>query len=36
MTTITDVKGEDAHEIFKWANKNYGKSANLNGIFIKF
>ena len=21
-----DVKGENAHEIYKWAKKNYGKS----------
>ena len=27
MTTITDVKGNDAHEIFKWAKKNHGNSA---------
>ena len=27
LTTITNVKGEKAHEIFKWAEKNYGKSA---------
>ena len=27
MTTITEVKGENSHEIFKWAKKNYGKSA---------
>ena len=27
LTTITDVKGSDAHEIFKWAKKNYGLSA---------
>ena len=27
MTTITEVKGENSHEIFKWAEKNYGKSA---------
>ena len=27
MTTITDVKGENSHELFKWAEKNYGKSA---------
>ena len=27
MSVITDVKGENAHEIFKWAKKNYGKSA---------
>ena len=27
MSAITDVKGENAHEIFKWAEENYGKSA---------
>tara|TARA_B100001057_G_scaffold212251_1_gene212630 strand:- start:1513 stop:2058 length:546 start_codon:yes stop_codon:yes gene_type:complete len=27
LSTITDVKGENAHEIFKWAKENYGKSA---------
>ncbi len=27
MTAITNVKGENAHEIFKWAEKNHGKSA---------
>ena len=27
MSTITNVKGDDAHEIFKWAKKNYGSSA---------
>ena len=27
LTTITDVKGSDAHEIFKWAENNFGKSA---------
>ena len=27
MTKITEVKGDDAHEIFKWAKKNHGKSA---------
>ena len=27
LTTITEVKGNDAHEIFKWAERNYGKSA---------
>ena len=27
LTTITEVKGENAHEIFKWAKKNHGKSA---------
>ena len=27
LSTITDVKGDNAHEIFKWAKENYGKSA---------
>ena len=27
LTAITDVKGDNAHDIFKWAKKNYGKSA---------
>ena len=27
ITTITNVKGEDAHDIFKWAKNNYGMSA---------
>ncbi|WP_440670495.1 glutathione peroxidase [Candidatus Pelagibacter sp. HIMB1483] len=27
LTSITEVKGEKAHEIFKWAKDNYGKSA---------
>ena len=27
LSTITDVKGDQAHEIYKWAKKNYGKSA---------
>ncbi len=27
LTTITNVKGNDAHEIFKWAKKNHGNSA---------
>ena len=27
ITTITEVKGENSHELFKWAEKNYGKSA---------
>ena len=27
MTGLNDVKGEDAHEIFKWAKNNHGKSA---------
>ena len=27
LTIITEVKGKNAHEIFKWAKENYGKSA---------
>tara|TARA_B100000035_G_scaffold130416_2_gene110857 strand:- start:5658 stop:6203 length:546 start_codon:yes stop_codon:yes gene_type:complete len=27
LTSITEVKGEKVHEIFKWAEDNYGKSA---------
>ena len=27
MTTITKVKGDDAHKIYKWARENHGKSA---------
>ena len=27
LTTITEVKGENAHEIYIWAKKTYGKSA---------
>ena len=27
LTTITEVKGKNAHEIFKWAENNFGKSA---------
>ena len=27
LTTITEVKGKNAHEIFKWAKDNHGKSA---------
>ncbi len=27
LTTITEVKGENAHELFKWAKNNFGKSA---------
>ena len=26
LSTITEVKGSNAHEIFKWAKKNHGKS----------
>ena len=27
LTTLTEVKGNNAHEIFKWAKENHGKSA---------
>ena len=27
ISTITDVKGKNAHEIFKWAKHNFGNSA---------
>ena len=27
LSTITDVKGKNAHDLFIWAEKNYGKSA---------
>ena len=27
LTTITEVKGDNAHDLFKWAKKNHGKSA---------
>ena len=27
LSVITDVKGDNAHEIFKWAKANHGKSA---------
>ena len=27
MSSKTDVKGNNAHEIYKWAYKNYGKTA---------
>ena len=27
MSELTEVKGENAHEIFKWAKENHGKSA---------
>ena len=45
LTKITKVKGNDAHEIFKWAENSFGKSAipkwnfhkiliNKNGIIV--
>ncbi len=27
LSTITDVKGNEAHDLFKWAKDNHGKSA---------
>ena len=27
LTTITEVRGKNAHEIFKWTENNFGKSA---------
>ena len=27
MLSISDVKGDDAHQIYKWAKENHGKSA---------
>jgi len=35
LTTITEVKGENAHELFKWAKNNYGKSAEPKWNFHK-
>ena len=35
LTTITEVKGENAHELFKWAKTNYGKSAIPKWNFYK-
>ncbi len=35
MSTITEVKGDNAHEIFKWAKKNHGKSAIPKWNFYK-
>jgi len=35
ISVITDVKGDNAHEIFKWAKKNYGKSAVPKWNFYK-
>jgi len=27
LSAVTEVKGKNAHDLFKWAEKNYGKSA---------
>ncbi len=35
LSTITEVKGDNAHEIYKWAKKNYGKSAVPKWNFYK-
>ena len=35
LTEITDVKGDNAHEIYKWAKTNYGKSAVPKWNFYK-
>ena len=35
LTEITDVKGENAHEIYKWAKDNYGRSAVPKWNFYK-
>ena len=35
LTSITDVKGENAHEIYQWAIENYGKSAVPKWNFYK-
>ncbi len=35
LTEITEVKGDNAHEIYKWARENYGKSAVPKWNFYK-
>ena len=35
LTEITDVKGDKAHEIYKWAKENHGKSAVPKWNFYK-
>ena len=35
LTEITDVKGDNAHEIYKWAKENHGKSAIPKWNFYK-
>jgi len=35
LSTISDVKGDNAHEIYKWAKNNYGKSAVPKWNFYK-
>ena len=35
LTEITNVRGDNAHEIYKWAKANYGKSAVPKWNFYK-
>ena len=35
LTAITEVKGKNAHEVYKWAKENYGKSAEPKWNFHK-
>ncbi len=35
MTTLMEVKGKNAHELFKWAKENHGKSAEPKWNFHK-
>ena len=35
LTSITDVKGDNAHEIYQWAKENYGNSAVPKWNFYK-
>ena len=35
LSAITEVKGENAHELFKWAKENHGKSAEPKWNFHK-
>ena len=35
LTEITDVKGDNSHEIYRWAKENYGKSAVPKWNFYK-
>ena len=36
MTSITEVKGDNAHQIYKWAEKNHENPLYQNGIFTKY
>ncbi len=35
LSTITEVKGKNSHELFKWAEQNHGKSAVPKWNFYK-